>query len=78
MKFGKIAAASVALSLTAAPAMAQASQSAASVERLGASIDQDSKLAGSNVLIGIVVIAAIIGAIVVVADGNDNNEPVSP
>ena len=69
MKLGKIAAAAAMLSLTAAPAIAQATQSAsalsvAGAERLGASVDQDSDLAGSNVLIGIVVVAAIIGAIV--------------
>ncbi len=82
MKLGTIAAAAAMLSLTAAPAMAQATQSAsafsvAGAERLGASVEQDSELAGSNLLIGIVVVAAIIGAIIVVADDNDD-EPVSP
>lgn len=79
MKIGKLAAAAAVLSLTATPALAQASSadlSVANVQRDGGLFDSESDLAGSNVLIGIVIIAAIIGAIVVVAD--DEDEPVSP
>ncbi len=46
------------------------------MQRDGGLFDSESDLAGSNVLIGIAIVAAIIGAIVVVAD--DDDEPVSP
>lgn len=86
MKFGKIAAAVAALSLTAAPAMAQATTAAAklslsSVDRTGAQTDDGNELAGSNILFGVLVVAAIIGAIVAIAgddDEDDMDDPVSP
>ena len=74
MKIGKLAAAAAVLSLTATPALAQASSadlSVANVQRDGGLFDSESDLAGSNVLIGIAIVAAIIGAIVVVADDDD-------
>ncbi len=77
MKHGKLAAAAAVLSLTATPALAQASSadlSVANVQRDGGLFESESDLAGSNVLFGVVIFAAIIGAIVV----NDEDEPVSP
>ena len=77
MKIGKLAAAAAVLSLTATPALAQASSadlSVANVQRDGGLFESESDLAGSNVLFGVVIFAAIIGAIVV----NDEDEPVSP
>lgn len=77
MKLMKIAAAAAALALTAAPAMAQAT-SADSVQRIGASASDENELAGSNILFGVLAVAAIIGAIIVIADGDDEDEAVSP
>ncbi len=84
MKFGKIAAAVAALSLTAAPAMAQATTAASklslsSVDRTGAQTDDDSELAGNNVFVGIAIFAVIIGAVLLIAaDDDDDDTPVSP
>ncbi len=71
MTIRKIAAAAAALSLTAAPVMAQAA-----TERTAAPVEEGSEMGGSALIIGILALAAIIAAIVIATDGSD--DPVSP
>jgi hypothetical protein len=70
MKFRTLAAAAAALSLTAAPVVAQAAPARAS-----APVEQGSDLHG-NWLLAILAIAAIIAGIIIATKGHNN--PVSP
>ncbi len=68
MKFRTLAAATAAVTLAAAPAVAQFERSAAPVEG-------EAELGGSSLLIGLLAAAAVIGAIIIIADGDD--DPIS-
>lgn len=78
--FKKAAIAAVAMSLTAAPAMAasnSASQlSLASSARAGKVVAEKDKLTGAGVIVAIAAAAAVIAGIVIVADSDDT--PDSP
>ena len=79
MKLGKLAAAIAAVSLTTAPVMAQATNTAtpAKVERVGTSKADEAKLEGSNgILIAVLAAAAVIAGIIIIAD--DDDDPTSP
>lgn len=71
MKIRNIAAAAAALSLVAAPAVAQTAP-----ERSAAPVEEGSELTGSSWILAILAFAAIIAAIVIAVDGDD--DPVSP
>lgn len=82
MSFAKVTmGAIVALSMTSAPALAQATSAkslsvAASQARAGASMEDESQL-GGGFLIPLLALAAIIAGILVVIDNGDD-DPVSP
>jgi hypothetical protein len=71
MKIRNLAAAAAALSLVAAPAVAQTAP-----ERSAAPTEDASELGGSSWLLAILAFAAIIAAVVIAVDGDD--DPVSP
>ena len=71
MKIRNLAAAAAALTLVAAPAVAQSAP-----ERSAAPAEEGSELTGSSWILAILAFAAIIGAIVIAVDGDD--DPVSP
>jgi hypothetical protein len=71
MKFRTLAAAAAALSLTAAPVVAQAAP-----QRAAAPTEESSELRGSSLILAILAFGAIIGAIIIAA--GDSNDPVSP
>ncbi|WP_374409134.1 hypothetical protein [Pelagerythrobacter sp.] len=77
MKFRNLLAATAAISMAAAPAIAQ---SASSAERAVAPISSESELGGdsdgSGVILAILAVAAIVAGIVI-AVGGDDDEPVS-
>ena len=74
MKFGKIAAALAAVSLVAAPALAQA---APAVARVSAKAGASEKMEGdSRVIFALLAAAAIIAGVIIVAD--DDDSPTSP
>lgn len=82
MRFGKIGMAAIAAaSLVSAPVLAQAAQPVKSVSapvRAGTTADSDSKLEGSSgIIIAVLAAAAVIGGIIIAADG-DSNSPTSP
>jgi len=62
-----------ALSLVAAPAMAQAAMAPALAPLTG----EENSVGGESIVIGVVAAAAIIGGIILIADDNDNQVPVS-
>ena len=73
MKIRNIALATAALSLAASPAIAQAA-----FERSVAPVEGENEIAGgSGVLIGLLGAAAVIGAILIIAD-DEEDEAVSP
>ena len=73
MTFRNIALATAAVSLAAAPAIAQAD-----FARAAAPVSGDSELeGGSGVIIGVLAAAAIIAGIIIAADGDDD-DGVSP
>ncbi|MDY7097426.1 MAG: hypothetical protein SXU28_04750 [Pseudomonadota bacterium] len=72
MKFRNIAMATAAVSLAAAPAIAQAD-----FARASAPVSGESELEGSGIILGILAAAAIIAGIVIAADGGDDSS-VSP
>ena len=75
MKFGKLAGALAAVSLVAAPVMAQ---SAPAVERVSAKTDATEKMEGdSRVIFALLAAAAIIAGVIITADNDDDN-PTSP
>ncbi|TCD06206.1 hypothetical protein EYB45_00205 [Erythrobacteraceae bacterium CFH 75059] len=67
MKIRNALAATAALTLVAAPAVAQADFS-----RISAPVEGESELAGSSVIIGLLAAAAVVGAILIAVDNNDN------
>jgi hypothetical protein len=71
MKFRSLSAAAVALSLSAAPVVAQAAP-----QRAAAPTSQANELGGSSLILGLLALAAFIAAIII-ATKNHNN-PVSP
>ena len=71
MKFRTMAAAVAALSLTAAPAMAE------SVERASAPIAEQSEMAGSSTLL-LVLAVVLFGAGIFFLVDNDDDDPDSP
>ena len=81
MRFGKFSLAAVAAaSLLSAPVMAQTASNAvgvSKVKRVSANAKDESKQAGSGVIIAIVAAVAVIGGIVLAA-GNDSDGPTSP
>lgn len=83
MRFGKFSLAAVAAaSLLSAPVMAQAVSTpnavgVSKVKRVSANAKDESKQAGSGVIIAIVAAVAVIGGIVLAA-GNDSDGPTSP
>jgi hypothetical protein len=82
MRFGKIGmAAAAAASLVSAPVLAQASQPvqpASSVARTGATVDNESDVeGGSGIILAILAAAAVIGGIIIAADGSEDT-PTSP
>ena len=79
MGFGKVSAAIVALSMTSAPVLANATPASSlsvSQARAGAALEDESQL-GGGFIIPLLALAAIIAGILVVIDG-DGDEPVSP
>ena len=77
MRFGKILAAAAALSLTASPVLAQSASSLSlSGARVGASMEEGNELEG-GFIIPLLAVAAVILAVVVIADGGDD-APTSP
>jgi hypothetical protein len=84
MRFGKFSLAAIAAaSLLSAPVMAQSASAASKsvgvskVKRAGAASKDESKQAGSGVIVAIVAAVAVIGGIVLAA-GNDDDGPTSP
>lgn len=78
MKFGKLVAVAAALSLSTAPAMAQAVQAVApsSVERVGTVGSDEAELeGGSGILIALLAAAAVIAGIIIIADDDDPTSP---
>lgn len=71
MKFRTLAAAAAAVSLAAAPAVAQSN-----VSRDAAPVAGESEVGGSGVILGVLAAAAIIAGIIIAADGG-NDEPIS-
>lgn len=70
MKFRGILAATAALTLVAAPAVAEASAA-----RVSAPVAGESEAGGGGLLLGLLAAAAIIGGIIIAASGD--NDPVS-
>ncbi len=74
MKFRNLLAATAALSLVATPALARTS---ANVDRVSAPVTQgESKLEGTGMILAILAAAAVIGGIIIAADGG-NDTPIS-
>lgn len=71
MKFRTLAAAAAALTLSAAPVVAQAAPA-----RAAAPTTEASEIGGSAWLLGLLALAAFIAAIIIAT--KDNNDPVSP
>lgn len=72
MKFRTLAAATAALSLATAPAVAQST-----VSRTAAPVSSEkSEVGGTGVILGILAAAAIIAGIIIAADGGSDN-PIS-
>lgn len=74
MKFRNLAAAAAALTLSAAPVVAQAAP-----QRAAAPTEESSDLrgrSGSSLIIGLLALAAFIAAIIIAT--RDNDDPVSP
>lgn len=67
MKLRNIALATAAVSLAAAPAIAQAA-----FERASAPIEDESELQGSGIILGVLAAAAVVGGIIIAADGDDD------
>lgn len=78
MKFRNLLAATAALTLAATPAIANA---APAVERAAAPVAGESDLGGESgfgsIFLGLLAVAAIIGAIVIASDGGNDDNPIS-
>lgn len=77
MRMFKPLAAMASLSLAAAPALAQTSAASLSVAQVSAPAAESSDFRGSYILPGIILAAMVIGAIVLIAD-HENDRPSSP
>lgn len=71
MKIRNLAAAAAALSLVAAPVVAQSAS-----ERSSAPAEEGSEMGGTSWILAILAFAAIIAGIIIAVDGDD--DPVSP
>ncbi len=74
MKFRNLIAATAAVTLAASPAVASAAPVA---ERAVASIDGESEMGGSSVILAVLAVAAIIAGIIIAADGSNSDDPIS-
>ncbi len=72
MKFRTMALASAALALAATPAIAEAA-----FERSVAPIEEANELSDSELIIGVLVTAAIIGGVVAATSDDDDDNPAS-
>ncbi|NVD45479.1 hypothetical protein [Qipengyuania atrilutea] len=72
MKFRNLAAATAALGLVTAPAIAQAN-----FDRASAPVEGESELAGSSLIIALLAAAAVVGGIIIAVDDNDDDLPIS-
>ena len=70
MRIRDFAAATAAVSLAVAPAMAQAA------DRTSAPAEEKSELGGTGIILALLAAAAVIGGIIIAADGGDD-DPVS-
>ncbi|WP_373491283.1 hypothetical protein [Parasphingorhabdus sp.] len=79
MRFGKIGmAAAAAASLVSAPVLAQATQPVTSAARTSATVEGESNVeGGTGIILAILAAAAIIGGIIIAADGSEDT-PTSP
>ena len=68
MKIRNVLAATAALSLAAAPAVAQVAS-----ERTSAPVEGESELAGSSLIIALLAAAAVIGGIIIAVDDDDDD-----
>lgn len=66
-------AASAALAMIGAPVAAQAA-----AERSASPVKKSEELAGSGLVVGLIAAALVVVGIIVVADSDDGDEPVSP
>ena len=72
MKLRTLAAATAVVSLAASPAIAETA-----FQRTAAPVEGESELGGSGTLLALLAAAAVIGGIIIAADGSDD-APVSP
>lgn len=70
MKLRNVLAATAALTLAAAPAVAEAN-----FDRASAPVEGESELAGSSLIIALLAAAAVVGAILIAVD--DDEDPIS-
>ncbi len=70
MKLRNALAATAAITLAAAPAVAEAN-----LKRASAPVEGESELTGSSVIIGLLAAAAVIGGIIIAVD--DDDDPIS-
>ncbi|MEO0590718.1 MAG: hypothetical protein AAFY81_08710 [Pseudomonadota bacterium] len=68
MKIRNVAMAAAALSMAAAPALAQAT-----FDRASAPVEGESELQGTGVILGVLAAAAVIGGIIIIADDDDDD-----
>ena len=68
MKIRNVALAAAALSMAAAPALAQAT-----FDRASAPVEGESELEGNGIIIGVLAAAAVIGGIIIATDGDDDD-----
>jgi len=73
MKLRNAALATAAISLVAAPVVAEASFDRSTAPSEGESLD-----GGNGILIAILAAAAVIAGIILIADDDDDDDPVSP
>ncbi|QYU68757.1 hypothetical protein J4558_00990 [Leptolyngbya sp. 15MV] len=74
MKFRNLIAATAAATLAVSPAVASAAPVA---ERATASIDGESEMGGSSVILAVLAAAAIIAGIIIAVDGSNSDDPIS-
>ena len=74
MRISKLTFGIAALALVAAPAIAQSSLAPSVAPHSG---DEEGQAEGSSIIIGVLTVSAIIGALVIGADGADDELPIS-
>ena len=72
MKIRTMALASAALALAATPAIAEVA-----FERSVAPIEEANELTGTEILIGVLVVGAVVGGIIIATDNDDDGSPAS-